>query len=284
MSTIALAGKGFYSLRMESPPNQGRSSLRIIFRALAYLLVMALQTGVLAFFSISAILGGMKAYDLFSRTDTFCIHHLAISGLHKLTEGKIQDLAGVGIGQNIFALNLRDISKNIARNPWVQDAAVRRELPNGLAIDVTERKPFARVYAKGTGYLIDEAGFVMAVVAQGQYQELPEITSAGPAVTKRNILVYPRIFTTALSLLKFSRKSSLFRDPLERVRIANESTLILKTLRQKTEIKIDAGNLVDKLSRLEAIYDYAKMEDKIIQSIDLCYRSKAVVKFAEGGL
>ncbi len=55
----------------------------------------------------------------------------------------LQKQARAWLGKSFFATDLTDIKAAIEQRPWVESAAVRRVWPDGLSIDVREKKPLA---------------------------------------------------------------------------------------------------------------------------------------------
>lgn len=55
----------------------------------------------------------------------------------------LQQRASAWLGKSFFATDLADIKAAIEQRPWVESAAVRRVWPDGLSINVREKKPLA---------------------------------------------------------------------------------------------------------------------------------------------
>lgn len=51
--------------------------------------------------------------------------------------------AGQWLGKSFFTTDLADIKVSLEQRPWVESAAVRRQWPDGLVIEVREHKPLA---------------------------------------------------------------------------------------------------------------------------------------------
>lgn len=282
-STAAISRKDFKTFQVAAPslPRGKSSSLRLVFEAITHAVTLALKICILALCFTGSLFLGKESYAYIFQADYFSVNDVVISGLVKLKEEDLLNISGIRQGRNTFRLDLEAISKQIMANPWVEQVSVRRELPKSLAVDVKEREPFAKVFANGKLFLIDEKGYVMARVENNDYKTLPVI--GGFSMDKQNDegLYYPRIFMAGLKLLKFSRESNLFRAPIAGVRIENRNELTLIAPGGKMEIRVDARNLAEGLPKLEAIFDYARMEGKTIKFIDLSFRKKAVVRFAE---
>lgn len=97
---------------------------------------------------------------LFAQNDRFIIRRIEITSTGSLTPSHLREYAQVSEGQNLFAIDLQQISRNLERTPRVRSAKVRRILPDALEVQVQERTALARM-AEGAG------GFPMAVDRDG---------------------------------------------------------------------------------------------------------------------
>lgn len=64
-------------------------------------------------------------------------------------------------GHNILKVNIKEIAERIKKHPWIKDVSVRRELPDTIFIDVSERTPAVYLNNKGKLYLTDEEGVII---------------------------------------------------------------------------------------------------------------------------
>ncbi len=251
--------------------------------------VLSFVSDLLKFIGISmllfaSMLAGNKAYTYVFQTDYFSVDEVVVTGLVTLKEEDLKSYFNVQAGNNTFRLDLQEISKNLMANSWLETVSVRRELPNRLIIDVTERKPFAKILAHGKVFLVDMKGSIISEVKKQNYKSLPIIGGLSiekPDKESKESLVVPGIFMTALKLLKFVQKTNLLQEPIAGIRIDNRYEMAMITQGRRMEVRVDTQHLTNGLSRLGAIFDYANMEGKTIKSIDLFYRNKAVVKFVE---
>jgi cell division protein FtsQ len=71
------------------------------------------------------------------------------------------------------------IRRRLLRFGWVKDARVSRRLPDGLVIDIVERKPAALWQSQGQLALIDGEGVVLDRVPVDKMPDLPLLIGAG---------------------------------------------------------------------------------------------------------
>ena len=90
-------------------------------------------------------------------------------------------------GQNLFALDLPDVARTVAVDPWVRQASVRRILPNAIEVQVEERTPYAQAVWRGRIMLVDREAVVLGPgslhAASGADYDLPVITGISLAAT-----------------------------------------------------------------------------------------------------
>lgn len=83
-------------------------------------------------------------------------------------------------GRHLLGLSLADVEGRLTANPWIASAAIRKELPDRLVVEIAERQPVALLrradellYVDGNGFAIDaydprgEVDFVLLSVAFG---------------------------------------------------------------------------------------------------------------------
>ncbi len=118
--------------------------------------------------AVGTVVGGSalaRHYWLY-RVDALALRHVPVTTDGVLSTSEILAQAGLKSGMNTFALDLPKLREQLLRHPRVVDAAVHRELPDTIRLQVKERFPVARVKAVSQqgfdfGYLLDEAGHMM---------------------------------------------------------------------------------------------------------------------------
>lgn len=102
------------------------------------------------------------------------------------------------VGTPVVLVDTDEIEAAIAEIPWVDDVTVRTDLPNGLRIDIRERRPVASFPASdGLFRVLDPQGRVLDVIAGWPFEYLlivvaddvalsaGEFAPAGPAAAAR---------------------------------------------------------------------------------------------------
>lgn len=112
----------------------------------------------------AAVAGISRAGEhLFSQNERFTITQIELTTNGTLPLSNLREYAGVTEGQNLFAIDIQQIARNIERTPRVRSAEVRRVLPDKLVIRVQERTALARIAEGATGLpmAVDREGYVL---------------------------------------------------------------------------------------------------------------------------
>ena len=92
-----------------------------------------------------------------SLTVFFNISRFEIEGNSHYSADEIIAASGLETGQNMFRLNKFDTIERIkSALPYVNDVNIRRRLPSGMTITVSESAPFAYINHQGGFYILDE--------------------------------------------------------------------------------------------------------------------------------
>jgi cell division protein FtsQ len=105
----------------------------------------------------------------------FAVREIRISSTHHISAEALRARSGVERGDNLFMVDLGQVERDVAADPWVRRAKAHRELPGVLAIDAEERTP-ACVVALGPLYLADPAGEVFKRASLDEAAGMPMVT------------------------------------------------------------------------------------------------------------
>jgi len=101
---------------------------------------------------------------LYSENPRFEIQHLVISCDGKLTEDRIREYTGLREGDNLFAVDFRELEASLAKVPNIESVYLERKLPHTLVVKVKERVPVARIAGQKRRrypYVADRFGYVL---------------------------------------------------------------------------------------------------------------------------
>ncbi len=263
--------------------------------------------GTLLGFSLSLfllVMLGWKGAEYLLREAVYTNPHLAIDRIDVETDGvlapeKIRQWARVKKGENLLALDLSRLKRDLELRPIIASAAAEKILPRQLRISVTERKPLAVVYlyhASRAGLpagldrlYLDAAGMVIPPLRSDERNpdarmkpgSLPVLTGLNANELRPGAMVSSPQVRAALDLLVLYERSPVpalaeFRS----VDLSSARTLTVTT-DQKIEITFSSDNFPRQLARLETTLQFARRQNRIPSSLDLAVGNYVPLRWAE---
>ncbi|NDV21139.1 FtsQ-type POTRA domain-containing protein [Desulfovibrio sp. JC022] len=133
-------------------------------------------------------IGCLAGYRWATALPYFALQDIKVSGNHRLSYGEILSIAEVSLNKNSLAVNISEVENKLSDNQWVKSAAVRRQLPGKMQIQVREKKPRFMVRHNDALYYCDSNGELIAPVAPGKFSSLPFLNIESEAMDKAAIL------------------------------------------------------------------------------------------------
>ena len=114
----------------------------------------------------------------------FRVGDIQVIGNVRYTAQEIIDVTGVENGDNLFTIDRAKLAREIQnRLPYVKTVSIRRALPDGLVITVTEGQAVAAIGQEGRWWLLDSAGKLLEVTSTpGGHATITGISPLAPAV------------------------------------------------------------------------------------------------------
>ncbi len=110
--------------------------------------------------------GSYGAGRYLATSDRFAIAEVEIRDNQRVAPEELaRHLDELG-GANIFRVSASRVADDVAEHPWIERARVRRDVPRGLVVEISERQPAAAAYLGGL-YLIDDEGLPFVRVRPG---------------------------------------------------------------------------------------------------------------------
>jgi cell division septal protein FtsQ len=194
--------------------------------------------------------------------------------------------AGVKPGQNLLALDLARVKRDLEMVSMIRSVAVERVLPGTLRLRVWEREPLAQIYAPrmrrdGTFEMtilhLDSEGYVMTppdvrqlASPPGETNDfLPVITGVSVGQLALGQQVESAQVRAALELVNAFESSPMagFAD-LRRVDVSSPAILVAATS-DGSEITFSLRDLDRQLRRWREIYDIGQRMNKSLATLDL---------------
>ena len=127
----------------------------------------------IAFFLSGLGFFGFMGYRTVTASGFFEVRNVEIHGVSRASEediNKIVDSAAVKSGA--WNANLDDIRGKVEKVTFVKSAAVSRVLPNGIRVDIVEKKPEGIVSLSSGNYLIDAEG---EIITPSKDEQMPAV-------------------------------------------------------------------------------------------------------------
>jgi hypothetical protein len=231
----------------------------------------------------------------------FAIRHLDIESDGVLSAEQIRTWAGVRLQDNLLALNLARVKRDLELVPAIEAVSVERILPRGLCIRVTEREPIARVVYPvlrpggrtelGT-YLVDARGCFMFPIERHQRaspapagdEHLPVITGIPiNDVRPGRAVELPQALAALAYVQAFQRSSMLGLVDLREIDISQPGVLVVTTV-QGSAITFGLADFDRQIDRWRLVLEQAHRQGKHIATLDLAVANNSPMTWidAEG--
>jgi cell division septal protein FtsQ len=205
--------------------------------------------------------------------------------------------AGVKEGDNLFALDLLRIERDLELQPLIQRVVVERVMPNTLKLRVVEREPIAQISGfqpqsgggeiKSVIFYIDEAGYVMLPLSPPDaalpLDTFPVLTGVrGTELRPGHRVESPQMHAALKLIVEFGRSPMAGLVDLKSIDVSSSQVLQIST-RQGNEVIFPLDSLDRHVRRWRIVHDYALQEGKAIALLDLSVSNNVPARWQETG-
>lgn len=214
----------------------------------------------------------------------FAVQEIDIRTDGVITLEQLRAWAGVKREQNLFALDLSRVKRDLELVPAIQNVAVERVLPHTLKVRVIEREPIAQI----DNYQLDADGFAMRPLEAQQRsnplqpnEHLPMITGVSPGELRAGHQVESPQLRAALKFLTAFNQSSM--APLvDVVRVDASAPDVLQVMTaQQNEITFATTDFEKQLNRWWLVYSTGLQQAHQIASLDLSVSENVPLRWLE---
>jgi len=206
--------------------------------------------------------------------------------------------AGVKGGENLMALDLGRVKRNLEMVPMVQSVSVERILPRTLRIRVLEREPLAQITlpasrrtggTEAAGFLLDADGFAMLPLGPQQRaapvnqpgDQLPIICGLNTSEVQAGRRLEAVQVQAALRLVAaFERSPMAGLADLKLIDVSAAEILVVTT-EQGSVITFGLTDLEQQLRRWREILDEGQKISKVISTLDLAVSNNIPARWLE---
>lgn len=215
----------------------------------------------------------------FQKSDTLFIKHVEVLGkLKHIDKNEVIGLSGLTPADKLFSVNLRSITANIERFPWVKEARLRREFPDTIQIYIEERKAVALLKMKDF-YYVGEDGKVFKKLQNDDELDLPVISGFDPDFSRN----YPQLSKTylknVLSFLNYIQTQDFYKgNAVSEIRFDPVFGYTVYTLKDSLEIYYGRSNIELKHKKLETFAKSKHFDSAKFTRLDLDAKNKVVAR------
>jgi cell division septal protein FtsQ len=230
----------------------------------------------------------------------FAVHQIDMQTDGVISPDQLRRWAGIKYDDNLLALDLSRVKRDLELVPYVKAAIVERVLPHTLRVRVAEREPVAQFvytqpkpngqYEKGT-LLLDSEGHIMwpldaqqrSTPAQAN-ERLPLFTGIQPGEVHTGRPIESPQVTAALLFLTTLEKSSLAGVVEIKDVDLSVPNLLQVTTSQGAEVIVGFTDMPAQLRRWKAVHDYGLKNGKVVSWIDLSVANNVPARWLEASL
>lgn len=221
------------------------------------LLRRAVPTAVVLGASLVVAAGLLGVYHWLSASDTFVIRRVEISGNRRVSEAELSRLMALGPAANVFTTDVETLATRLETHPWIRDASVSRDVPDGLEVRVAENETVAAVLLGGL-YLVDHQGrpFKRASATAGDLDDTVVITGLTREAFQRDSAQCVAAIRRGLTAIAAYKKGK-HRPSLGEVHLGPRGGITLTTYERAIAIFLGSagrGELDERLAAFDAAW------------------------------
>ena len=192
--------------------------------------------------------------------------------------------AGVKPGQNLFALDLTRVKRDIELVPAIHHVAVERVLPHTLKVRVAERVPIAQMQ----NYLVDADGVAMLPLELFQRSIPPQPGEQYPAIVGLSVnelragrvIDSPQVQAALRFLVAFELSAMAPLVDIARVDVSAPDVLTVTTA-QQNEVTLRTTDFEKQLNRWFLIHTKGQEQARQIGTLDLSVGENIPLRWLE---
>ena len=185
------------------------------------------------------------------------------------TEEVAEALAGLR-GRHLLRLSLSDVEALLASHPWIEGAAIRKELPDRMIVEVHERHPVALLRQDDGLFYVDQTGFVMEPYDPAGPVDFP-LLSVAPGAS----LDVPRALEVADSFDRFVHGGTA---GLSEVELLGLDDFRIHSAELAFPVLVSGAEVKTQLAKLEKLLPEITRRFPVVEAVDLRFSRQIVVQ------
>jgi cell division protein FtsQ len=243
-------------------------------------------------------IGGWTLDELVYQNKAFALKELDIQTDGILSADQLRRWSGVRFDENLLALDLPRVKRDLEMVSVIQSASVELILPHTLRIRVVEREPVAQINvvrprantnASLAAYYVDAAGWVMlpvgaherATPAKPAGEQLPVLSGLDATLVQPGKRIdAPQVQAALQLVLAFEQSSMAGLVDLKRIEVSSPDALVVTT-GQGSEVTFGLADIEQQLRRWHDIFDMGQRLSKAISTLDLAVTNNVPARWLE---
>lgn len=192
------------------------------------------------------------------------VRAIEVRGARRTDEAELRATLASFYGANILEVDIARAERRLHSLPWVENARIRRLLPDRLQVEIEERTPAALFQGPDGLQLLDAAGHPIPVAHPEAFATLPRLAGHGAPAA------WPKLARLLAEVPEIGRR---LRGA---VRIGDRRWNLL--LRGGIEVRLPERRPAEALARLAAMHRRHALLDRAVRSIDLRHDTWLVIR------
>jgi cell division septal protein FtsQ len=247
-------------------------------------LATSLSLGAVLFVYLAWRCGDWALQRFVYENPAFNIEQVSIKTDGVIAIDELRRWSGIRGHQNLFALDLQRVKRDLELVPAIQSVYVERILPHTLCISVLEREPVAQILE----YLIDGSGCIMRPVEPQQRSRPPEPSEHYPVIAGVALsdircgreVESPQVRAALRFIADFDRSIMGAIVDLARIDVSQPDILVVYTAQQNV-ITFRIGDFEKQLNRWWLIHEKGAGSGRQIGQLDLSVSDNVPLRWLE---
>jgi len=213
--------------------------------------------------------GQEKFYNMTANSG-FVLENLNVKGRFNTTPQVIKNAVKISKNDPIFEFDASATKKRLLQHEWIEDVAVKRQLPNTISINIQERVPMAIWKEDKKLFLIDQSGIQITDKNIMRFKDLVVIMGESAPLNAPKLFSYFIALPNIFNLIETANFISNRRWDV--------------SLKNGTLIKLPENNVPLALSALKKMHEEDNVLQKQLTYIDLRNLERITIKNKPGKL
>ena len=234
---------------------------------------------------IAQVLGVVAALALLAhvpwgalRKRWLTVRDVRVEGLRYLDPASVQEIAGLAVGADLIAVDLKRARQALLLDSRISGAEVARRFPLGVRIRVTERVPALLVH-HGTPWEIDSTGVLLAPLERGvvadvpllvgpNFEGVPAGTQVGSSAVARGLQWARALAAQPLQLAGQVSELDVSRDQVTTLMLLDGTRVVATAWPPSTRV----------LSALRVVLADLKQKGAVADEVDVRFDQQVIVR------